>query len=256
MNNTGADEDDYYKILGVDRSATAATIRKAYLKLSLKHHPDKNPDNPEAAKAQFVRIGQAYEVLSDPSQRRHYDADMRSGGGGQQQQQHHYYGGASSSHESSYQSQQRQEASFDSSSYDSYREAFDATMAGLSEEELQGVMGAAAMIGSVVGSIMGAKLLGKHANNSTLRGIGSLVGSMVASEAASSMVQTAHSQSKERVLMDQESRARGGGPAVSAKQAWKDLVKSTGKTVKERAAAAMMERLMQKGGMKSTTTDM
>ncbi|EEA08497.1 DnaJ / Thioredoxin domain-containing protein [Cryptosporidium muris RN66] len=60
---------DYYKILGVPRNANDATIKKAYRKLSLKYHPDKNPD----AKDKFMEVANAYEVLSDPNLRQKYD---------------------------------------------------------------------------------------------------------------------------------------------------------------------------------------
>lgn len=63
---------DYYKILGVDKSATSEDIKKAYRKLALKYHPDKNPDDPEAEK-KFKDIGEAYQALSDPEKRKKYD---------------------------------------------------------------------------------------------------------------------------------------------------------------------------------------
>jgi molecular chaperone DnaJ len=63
---------DYYKILGVGRSATAAEIKKAYRKLARKFHPDVNPDNPEAEK-RFKEIQEAYAVLSDDERRKQYD---------------------------------------------------------------------------------------------------------------------------------------------------------------------------------------
>lgn len=63
---------DYYKILGLKRSATAAEIKKAYRKLSLKYHPDKN-SSPDAAD-KFAEIGTAYETLSDPSKRELYNS--------------------------------------------------------------------------------------------------------------------------------------------------------------------------------------
>lgn len=63
----------YYKILGVDKNADDATIKKAYRKLAMKWHPDKNPDNPDDAEAKFKDISNAYEVLSDKEKRRTYD---------------------------------------------------------------------------------------------------------------------------------------------------------------------------------------
>lgn len=55
---------DYYKILGIDRNASEADIKKAYRKLAIVHHPDKNPDD-ESAAERFKDIGEAYETLSD-----------------------------------------------------------------------------------------------------------------------------------------------------------------------------------------------
>ena len=62
---------DYYKILGVKRSATASEIKKAYRKLSLKYHPDKNsaPD----AQEKFAELSVAYDTLSDPEKREIYN---------------------------------------------------------------------------------------------------------------------------------------------------------------------------------------
>lgn len=62
---------DYYKILNVQKSASAADIKRAYRKLSLKYHPDKNP-SPDAAQ-KFSEIAQAYDVLSDPEKREVYN---------------------------------------------------------------------------------------------------------------------------------------------------------------------------------------
>jgi len=64
--------DDYYKILGVSKTATAAEIKKAYRKLAQKHHPDLAEDK-EKAKAEFQKLQQAYEVLKNPEKRELYD---------------------------------------------------------------------------------------------------------------------------------------------------------------------------------------
>ncbi len=63
---------DYYKILGVNRDASPEDIKKAYRRLALKYHPDKNPNNKEAEE-KFKEINEAYAVLSDPEKRRQYD---------------------------------------------------------------------------------------------------------------------------------------------------------------------------------------
>eukprot|EP00730_Choanoeca_flexa_P014739 TRINITY_DN6552_c0_g1_i5.p1 TRINITY_DN6552_c0_g1~~TRINITY_DN6552_c0_g1_i5.p1 ORF type:complete len:494 (+),score=104.05 TRINITY_DN6552_c0_g1_i5:109-1590(+) len=63
---------DFYKTLGVDRSATSADIKKAYFKLAKKYHPDANPNDDTAAK-KFAEISEAYEVLSDDDKRVRYD---------------------------------------------------------------------------------------------------------------------------------------------------------------------------------------
>jgi DnaJ-class molecular chaperone len=65
-------EDDYYKILGLARNASAAEIQKAYRQLARKHHPDVNPDD-QTAKAKFQQIQKAYEVLNDSEKRELYD---------------------------------------------------------------------------------------------------------------------------------------------------------------------------------------
>lgn len=63
---------DYYNILGVQKSASQDEIKKAYRKLAVKYHPDKNPDD-QAAESKFKEISEAYEVLKDPEKRKKYD---------------------------------------------------------------------------------------------------------------------------------------------------------------------------------------
>jgi curved DNA-binding protein len=64
---------DYYKLLGVAKTATQEEISKAFKKLARKHHPDLNPDDPEAEK-KFKDCNEAYEVLKDPEKRKLYDS--------------------------------------------------------------------------------------------------------------------------------------------------------------------------------------
>jgi curved DNA-binding protein len=66
------DYKDYYKILGVERNAGEDDIRKAYRKLAMKYHPDRNP-NDKQAEERFKEINEAYQVLSDSKKRAHYD---------------------------------------------------------------------------------------------------------------------------------------------------------------------------------------
>ncbi len=63
---------DYYKVLGVDKTATDEALKKAYRKLAMRYHPDKNKDD-KAAEAKFKEISEAYAVLSDKEKRRQYD---------------------------------------------------------------------------------------------------------------------------------------------------------------------------------------
>lgn len=63
----------YYEVLGVEKTVQTDQIKKAYKKLAMKWHPDKNPNNMEEATQKFREISEAYEVLSDPDKRKNYD---------------------------------------------------------------------------------------------------------------------------------------------------------------------------------------
>lgn len=80
-----ADKRDYYEVLGVDKSADDAALKKAYRKLAKKYHPDVNPGDTDA-EAKFKEATEAYTILSDPDKRRQYDqfghAAFENGGGG------------------------------------------------------------------------------------------------------------------------------------------------------------------------------
>ncbi len=80
-------EPDFYKVIGVEQSADASEIKKAYRKLAMKYHPDQNQDNPKAEE-KFKEINQAYDILKDEQKRAAYDRygnaafDGSMGGGG------------------------------------------------------------------------------------------------------------------------------------------------------------------------------
>ena len=71
---------DYYEVLGVNRDASDEEIKKAYRKLAMKFHPDRNPDNPKAEE-QFKEAKEAYEILSDAQKRAAYDQYGHAGVG-------------------------------------------------------------------------------------------------------------------------------------------------------------------------------
>lgn len=84
MNAKTMPETDLYKVLGVSKTASQDEIKKAYRKLSRKHHPDMNPDNP-ASEAKFKEIQNAFDVLGDETKRKQYDTfgtTMPGGGAG------------------------------------------------------------------------------------------------------------------------------------------------------------------------------
>src|SRR5437870_9433392 len=69
---------DYYEVLGVGRGATAEELKRAYRKLALQYHPDRNNGDPQS-EARFKEINEAYEVLSDQSKRQRYDTFGHAG---------------------------------------------------------------------------------------------------------------------------------------------------------------------------------
>ncbi|KOO23586.1 DNAj-like subfamily b member 2 [Chrysochromulina tobinii] len=75
----------YYELLGVDKNASADELKKAYRKMAMKWHPDKNQDKKQVAEKKFKEIAEAYEVLSDPNKKeiydRHGEAGLKRGGG-------------------------------------------------------------------------------------------------------------------------------------------------------------------------------
>lgn len=71
--------EEYYEVLGISRTASNDEIKKAYRKLALKWHPDKNLERREVAEMNFKRLSEAYEVLSDPQKRQIYDSYGKEG---------------------------------------------------------------------------------------------------------------------------------------------------------------------------------
>jgi molecular chaperone DnaJ len=78
---------DYYEILGVTKSSTAEEVKKAYRKIAIKYHPDKNPDDP-SSEDKFKEAAEAYEILSNPEKKRRYDQFGHQGVGGASGQSH------------------------------------------------------------------------------------------------------------------------------------------------------------------------
>lgn len=76
MNNADWANKDFYQVLGVDKEADAAAIKKAYRKLARENHPDSNPGD-AVAEERFKKVAEAYDVVGDPAKRREYD-EMRS----------------------------------------------------------------------------------------------------------------------------------------------------------------------------------
>src|ERR671919_1300132 len=71
-------QQDYYQVLGVPETASTDEIKKAFRRLAKQHHPDRNPNNAQAAE-RFKEINEAHDVLSDPDKRKKYDQLRRYG---------------------------------------------------------------------------------------------------------------------------------------------------------------------------------
>jgi len=84
---------DYYRVLEVTRNSSTEDIKKAYRKLALKWHPDKNPENLEEATKRFKEISEAYEVLSDEKKRKVYDTYGKEGLSQSSRSRSRHYGG-------------------------------------------------------------------------------------------------------------------------------------------------------------------
>ena len=74
-------KEDYYKTLGVSKDASSSEIKKAYRKMAIKYHPDKNPGD-KSAEEKFKEAAEAYDVLSSPDKKQRYDQFGHAGMGG------------------------------------------------------------------------------------------------------------------------------------------------------------------------------
>ncbi|KAL3796862.1 hypothetical protein HJC23_008815 [Cyclotella cryptica] len=214
----------HYDILGVASNADQKGIRQAYLRASLNCHPDKNPGNEAAAKAKFIEIGEAYNILKDPVSRASYDRELAAGRGRERRRQRN-------NHCTTEAKKEKQ--------FESFMEMFDSTVAGMSQEELHMAVGAAAVVGSVIGSILSSRAT---KGNSFLASAVSTVGSAMASQAAATLVKTLHEDSTQRVLQREERAAAiaRGEPVTqhSATQNRERLFQDAIGVVQKMAAAA------------------
>lgn len=232
----------YYDILGVPRTADEAAVRKGYLRASLRCHPDKNPGREAEAKAEFIKVGQAYAVLRDAKTRIAYDRELAAGSRPQRSQSRPQ----PQKHSQSPQPQTRQRSSIaaDDKDFDNFMRMFDETVSGMSEEELQLAMGAAAVVGGVIGSIFGAKV-GK--GNSVISTAASMLGSALASNAAGRLVREVHEDSKQRTIerrVHDAAIARGETPQETTS---KERVYQDAGLAFQRAAASAVSDMTRVG---------
>jgi curved DNA-binding protein CbpA len=228
--NSSTPSRTYYDVLQVDRDATANEIRKSYLKLSLKYHPDKNPSNEEESKIKFIEIGEAYETLSDPYKRQLYDQELRTGRRpttgrptNTTTNENTTYDDNNHNNNNFYRPSSFHNNSNNDRAYNNYRDAFDATVAGMSEEELSAAIGTVAALAGLVGRIIGSHVLsggGRHGSrsaagsaaaagarsSSVLSVAGATIGSMVASEIAAWSVRALHQESVQRLAYKEDCR--------------------------------------------------
>ena len=256
MNKMTATPPTYYDILGVHRNADAITIRKSYLRSSLRCHPDKNPGNEEQAKAEFIRVGQAYAVLSDEGQRAAYDRELdrstrnksfssrpsasrsRPQPTPQQPQQPPFSGGDTTANNNDDDDDDTyyKKPTANQDEFDTFMRMFDETVSGMSEEELNMAIGAAAVVGSIIGSIIGARAV----KNPLLSNVASLVGSAMASQAASRLVQTVHEDSQQRMLERGEREAAiARGETVQGPSSRERVFQDAGRAFQKVASAAV-----------------
>jgi len=215
----------YYEVLGVPSTASQSQIRKSYLKASLKYHPDKNRGNEKEAKDNFIRVGEAYEVLGDPIKRAQYDREVA--------------GGTFTFKRRKGQTNESDGDDDNDKEFNDFMNMFDETVAGMSEAELNMAMGAAAIVGGIVGSVMGSRAA---RGNSFLSSAASMMGSAVASKAASSLVESVYTDSQQRVLeRDEREALRQRGEDVkepSSSETRDRLFKDATKTAQKVAGAA------------------
>uniref|UniRef100_A0A7S1BD79 J domain-containing protein n=1 Tax=Corethron hystrix TaxID=216773 RepID=A0A7S1BD79_9STRA len=256
----------HYDILGIPQDADTKQIRKAYLKESLAHHPDKNISDPEGAKTKFVKIGRAYEVLSDPSLRRTYDRDLRrrftvasewsdDGATGEMYDRYERRSsrrnhGCSSAGPDYCQTshphfdQAREE---DSAGFERYKDAFDNFMSGISEEEIQFAMGAASVVGSIIGSVVAGRIASRSGpgrsggdGGSLLAGLASMVGSQAGAAAASGLIDCAYRSSVESTeykRKKEEAIRRGDRPPDKPKGGLATVVEQVSNVISAVSAA-------------------